>query len=228
MNAALFALAFISALNPKLLGLDLLLIGGRQPQARFACLLLGGMIVALAIGLVDVLMIHAAAVKPERKIGAWTELALGLLLLAIGGLLATGRLHGRPPTSARAGTVRPRRPGKKGSWAARMLAEPQLGLVLLVGALTGLPGVSYLIALHNLTTGKYATVTLITAVVVFVVIEFLPVIIPLAFLELHLDATKALLERSQSWLLGHGVQLITSITLALGAYMMVIGLIRLS
>ena len=47
MNAEFFALAFLSALNPKLLALDLLLIENRRPRAMFLCLLLGGMTVAL-------------------------------------------------------------------------------------------------------------------------------------------------------------------------------------
>jgi len=35
-----------------------------------------------------------------------------------------------------------------------MLAEPRLGLAMLVGALVGIPGASYLAALHNLVTGQ--------------------------------------------------------------------------
>jgi hypothetical protein len=42
MNAEFFALAFLSALNPKLLALDLLLIENRRPRAMFLCLLTGG------------------------------------------------------------------------------------------------------------------------------------------------------------------------------------------
>ena len=62
MNAEFFALAFTAALNPKLLGIDLLLIENRRPRAMFWCLLLGGMTVALTIGLLDVLTIHADAI----------------------------------------------------------------------------------------------------------------------------------------------------------------------
>jgi len=47
MNAEFFALAFSAALNPKLLGIDLLLTENRRPRAMFLCLLLGGMTVAL-------------------------------------------------------------------------------------------------------------------------------------------------------------------------------------
>jgi hypothetical protein len=228
MNAEFFALAFASALNPKLLALDLLLIESRRPRAMFSCVLLGGMTVALTIGLLDVLTIHADAITAQGKASAGVDLALGLLLLAVGGLLATGRLHGRQRAPVPAGTGPPEKPEKKDGWAQRVLAEPRLGLAMLVGALIGLPGASYIAALHNLVAGKYSTVTQVIAVVVFVVIDFLLIIIPFAFLELRPEATRALLKRSQGWLLGHALQLMVGIALLLGAYLTVSALVRLS
>jgi hypothetical protein len=227
MNAGFFALAFTAALNPKLLALDLLLIENRRPRAMFLCVLLGGMTVALTIGLVDVLTVHADAIKSQGKASARVDLALGLLL-TVGGLLATGRLHGRKRSPVPAGNLPPEQPEKKEGWAARVLAEPRLGLAMLLGALVGLPGASYLTALHHLIAGKYSTVTQVIAVVVFVVIEFLLIIVPFVFLELRPEATKALLKRSQDWLLGHAFQLMAGIALALGAYLTVSGLVRLS
>src|SRR5271165_1873005 len=228
MNAEFFLLAFTAALNPKLLALDLLLIENRRPRAMFLCVLLGGMTVALTIGLLDVLTIHADAITAQGKASAGVDLALGLLLLVAGGLLASGRLHRRQRTPVPAGNTPPEQPEKKESWAARVLAEPRLGLAMLVGALVGLPGASYIAALHNLVAGKYSTVTQVIAVVVFVVIEFLLIIIPFAFLQLRPEATKTLLKRSQDWLLGHAFQLMAGIALALGAYLTISGLVRLS
>ncbi len=231
MNAGFFALAFAAALNPKLLALDLVLIENRRPRAMFLCVLLGGMTVALTIGLLDVLTVHADAIKSQGKASAGVDLALGLLLLAAGGLLATGRLHRRQRSQvpARTGpTEKPEQPEKKDSWAQRVLAEPRLGLAMLVGAVVGLPGASYLDALHHLVAGKYSTATQVIAVVVFVVIEFLLIIVPFAFLELRPEATKAQLRRAQDWLLGHAFQLMVGIALALGVYLTISGLIRLS
>ena len=142
MNAEFFALAFIAALNPKLLALDLLLIENRRPRAMFLCLLLGGMTVALTIGLLDVLVFRADAIKSQETVSAGVDLALGLLLLAAGGLLATGRLHGRRKAPVPAGDAQPEQPEKKDGWAQRVLAEPRLGLAMLVGALIGIPGAS--------------------------------------------------------------------------------------
>jgi hypothetical protein len=227
MNAEFFALAFIAALNPKLLALDLLLIENRRPRAMFLCLLLGGMTVALTIGLLDVLVFRADAIKAQGKVSAGVDLALGLLLVAAGALLATRRLHGRRKAPVPAGVAQPGQPEKDG-WARRVLAEPRLGLAMLVGALIGIPGASYLTALHNLVTGKSSTATQVIAVAVFVLIDFLLIIIPFAFLELRPEATKALLKHTQNWLLGHAAQLMAAIALLLGSYLAVSGLVRLS
>jgi hypothetical protein len=228
MNAEFFALAFLAALNPKLLAIDLLLVENRRSRAMFLCLLFGGLTVALTIGWLDVLVLHADAIKAQRSVSAGVDLALGLLLLAVGGLLATGRLHGRREAPVSAGDGSPEKPEKKESWAQRVLSEPRLGLAMLVGALVGIPGASYLTALHILVTGKSSTATQVVAVIIFVLIDFLLIIIPFLFLELRPEATKALLKHSQDWLLGHALRLMATIALLLGAYLAVSGLVRLS
>jgi Sap-like sulfolipid-1-addressing protein len=98
---------------------------------------------------------------------------------------------------------------------------------MLVGAMIGIPGASYLTALHNLVTGKSPTATQVIAVFVFVV-DFLLIIIPFAFLELRPEATKARLMRTQDLLLGHALQLMAAIALLLGAYLAVSGVVRLT
>jgi hypothetical protein len=230
MNAEFFVLAFIAALNPKLLAVDLLLIENRRPRAMFLCVLIGGMTVALTIGLLDVLVFHADALKAQGTVSAGVDLALGLLLLAAGALVATGRLHGRRKAPAPAGDGQPqkKKEKKKDGWAQRALAEPRLGLAMVVGALAGLPGGAYLSALHNLVTGKYSTATQVVAVIIFVIIEFSLVIIPFAFLELRPEATKALLKNAQDWLLSHARQLMAYTAVVLGAYLAISGLVHLT
>ena len=228
MTAQFFGLAFVSALNPKLLALDLLLIENRRPRMMFLCLLLGGMTVALTIGLLDVLVFRAAAISAQRSVSAGVDLALGLLLVAVGGLLATGRLHGRRSAPVPAGDVPPDKPEKKDAWAVRVLREPRFGLAMLVGALIGIPGASYLAALHLLVTGKSSTATQVIAVVLFVIINFALIIIPYAFLEFRPEATKARLKHAQDWLTTHALQLMATIALLLGAYLVISALVRLS
>jgi len=100
MNAEFFVLAFAAALNPRLLAVDLLLIQNRRPRAMFLCVLLGGITVGVTIGLLDVLVFHLDAINTQKTVSAGADLALGLLLLAVGVLVATGRLHPRHKTVA--------------------------------------------------------------------------------------------------------------------------------
>jgi hypothetical protein len=228
MNAEFFALAFFAALNPKLLAIDLLLIENRRPRAMFLCILLGGLTVGLTIGLLDVLVFHIDAISSQKTVSAGVDLALGLLLLAVGGLVATGRLHGRRKAAVPAGDGQPEKKEKKDGWAQRALAEPRLGLAMLIGAVCGIPGASYLTGLHILITSKSSTANQVVGVVLFVLIEFLLIIIPFVSLELWPEATKARLKTAQDWLVGHARQLMAYTALILGAYLAVSALIRLS
>src|SRR5215467_4890015 len=229
MNAEFFVLAFTAALNPKLLAIDLLLIENRRPRAMFLCVLIGGLTVGITIGLLDVLVFHVDAINSQKTVSAGVDLALGLLLLAVGALVATGRLHARRKAAVAPGGGQPDMPekAKKEGWA-QLLAEPRLGLAMLVGALCGIPGAAYLSGLHILVTSKASTPNQVVGVVLFVLIEFLLIIIPFVFLELRPEATKTALRNAHDWLLGHARQLMAYTALILGAYLAVSGLVRLA
>ena len=57
------------------------------------CFLLGGMGLGLTVGLLDVLVLHVDALKTQNHSSGGLDLALGIPLLAVGALLATGHLH---------------------------------------------------------------------------------------------------------------------------------------
>ena len=227
MNAEFFVLAFTAALNPKLLAVDLLLIENRRPRAMFLCLLLGGITVGITIGLLDVLVFHVDAINSQKTVSAGVDLGLGLVLLVVGALVVTGRLHARRKAVVPAGGGLPDTPEKEKDGWARLLAEPRLGLAMLIGAVCGIPGASYLAGLHILITSKASTVNQVVGVVLFVLIEFLLIIIPFVFLELRPAATKTALTNAQQWLLGHARQLMAYTALILGAYLTVSALVRL-
>jgi hypothetical protein len=209
MNAEFFVLAFTAALNPKLLAIDLLLIENRRPRAMFLCLLLGGLSVGLTVGLLDVLVFHLDAFSSQKTVSAGVDLALGLLLLAVGALMATGRLHARRKATVPAGDAKPETPGKEEK-------------------VCGIPGASYLAGLHILITSKSSTANQVGGVILFVLIEFLLIIIPFTFLELRPEATKKALKNAQEWLVGHARQLMAYTALILGAYLTISALVRLS
>lgn len=232
MTGTFFALAFLSALNPKLLGVDLLLIDNERPRRMFLCFLAGALGIALTIGLLDVFVLHADNLSTQGSASAGLDLAVGVPLIIIGVLVATGRLHGRNrKQTAPAAADAAQRPGearpKKEGWAQRVLREPRPGLAVLIGALCGTPGALYITALHDLITGKSSTATQAVAVVVFVLIEFCLVIIPFGFLEFRPEGTKAQLKHAQDWLTTHARQLMAGVAFFVGLYMAISGLVRL-
>jgi hypothetical protein len=215
----------LSALNPKLLGVDLLLIENARPRPMFVCFLLGGMGMSLTVGLLDVFVLQADAISTQGSVSAGLDLVLGVLLVAVGALVATGHLHGRRREPAPAGGGQS---PKKDGWAQRVLSEPRFGLAVVIGAVAGTPGALYITALHQLVTGKSSTAVQAVAVVVFVLIEFSLVIIPFVFLVVRPEATKAQVRRAQDWLMSHARELMAGVALFAGAYMVISGLVRLS
>jgi hypothetical protein len=171
-----------------------------------------------------VLVVRADAIKVQGSISAGLDLALGVLLLVIGALAGSGRLHGRRRAPPPAGH---QQQPKRDDWAQRVLGKPRYGLAVLIGALCGTPGGEYVAALHLLVTGKSSTAAQVAAVVVFVIIEFALVIIPLVFLLIRPEATRAHTQRARDWLKIHARELIAAVALIAGAYMTISGLVRL-
>lgn len=224
MTGTLVALAVLSALNPKLLGVDLLLIDNARPRAMFLCFLLGGIGMALTVGLLDVFVLQADTISTQGSASAGLDLIIGVPLIAIGGLVATGRLHGRRKAPVPAGAGQP---PKKDGWAQRVLREPRPGLAMLIGAVAGTPGALYITALHDLVTGNSSTATQAVAVVLFVIIEFSLVIVPYAFLESRPEGTRVKLKRIQDWLTSNARQVMAGVAIFAGGYMAISGLVRL-
>jgi hypothetical protein len=228
MNAEFFVLAFTAALNAEYLSVDLMLIENERPRAMFACILAGGIGTAVAIGLIDVLVLHADLIKAQEKPSAGVNLALGIILLVVGALLVSGLLPVRrrakePTDGQRSKEVKP----DKESRILSVLRQPRLGFAWGVGVICGLPGVVYLTALHNLETGNWSTATRVVGVFVFVIIEFLLIIVPWLMLATSPERTAALLRRTQGWLSGHVSRLTAGVCLLLGAYLAINGLVNL-
>jgi len=223
MNAEFFTLASIAAVNPSLLAVDLLLVMNRRPRAMLWCVLLGGVGMAIVLGLLDVLVIRSNIIKTQGSLSPGAGLALGLLLLAAAALLLTGRFHKQRESGPSPG----RNPKDKSSWTERALREPRPWLAVVVGAVLGLPGAIYLSALHHLGTGKFSTETKVVAVFLFAIIEFALIILPLILLALWPATAATVLRHSQEWLSHHGRQLGAWIALILGTYLTISSFVSL-
>jgi len=218
MDTTFFALAFSTVLNPKLYALDLVLIANRRPRLMFIAFLIGGIGLNVTLGLLNVLVFQADAVSTQSSISAGLELAIGVFLLAAGAVVASGRPRRKETTADSTA---------KEGWAERNLREPRPWLALGIGALAGTPGAAYITALHNLVTGHYSTATQVAAVFVFNLIQWSPVLVPFALLELRPEATKRVLQGVIDWLTSHARRIGAALAFAVGAYLTISGLARL-
>jgi hypothetical protein len=224
MNAAFFGLAGLAALNPKLLVIDLILATNRRPRAMFLCFLLGGMGVGITVGLVDVFVLHLDAIKTQNHASGGLDLALGIPLLIIGALLAANHLHIHRRRPHLPPKQRP--PSKLESWAIRVLHEPRYGLAVLIGAAVGTPGASYLLALHHLVASKTPAAVAVIAVLVFVTINFAPVLVPFVLYLVRPQGAEDAIKRSKDWIVSHERQIAAAVALLAGAYMVISGTLR--
>jgi hypothetical protein len=222
MNAGFFGLAGLAALNPKLLVIDLILAGNRRPRPMFVCFLLGGMGMALAVGLADVLVLHIDAIKIQNPASGGLDLALGIPLLTIGVLLAANHLHVHRRPHPAAG----KQPPKLEIWVEQVLHEPHYALAVLIGAAVGTPGASYLLALHYLVSSTLPTAVQVVAVIVFVCIEFILVIVPFVFYLFRPLGTEEAIKRFENWITSHERQIAAAVALLAGGYMVISGLVR--
>ena len=223
MNAVFFGLAVLAALNPKLLVIDLILARNQRPRLMFACFLLGGMGLAVAVGLVDVFVLHLDAIKSQNHSSGGLDLVLGIPLLVVGALLATNHLRAH---RRRSQPPRKKRPSKLEGWMLRTLHEPRYGLAVIIGLAVGIPGVSYLLALHHLVASKTPAAIAAVAVLVFVAINFALVIVPFAFLRVHPQRTEQAIKRFEDWIASHERQIAAAVALFAGAYMVISGTLR--
>ena len=207
--------------HPSLLAVDLAVLVNRRPRAMLWCVLLGGVGMAVLIGLVDVLVVKTDLVRTQGSLSLAADLALGLLLLAVGMLLVTSRFRRKPKPAPDRGSA------DKSNWMQRALRQPRLGLAVVVGAVLGLPGAVYLTAPHLLVSDKSPTDTRVVAVFLFAIIEFTLIIVPLILLTLRPKDAAAMIGRSQEWLKRHGRQLSAYVALGLGAYLTISSLVSL-
>ena len=107
-------------------------------------------------------------------------------------------------------------PAELQGWVVRSLHEPRYGLAVLIGAVVGLPGVSYLLALHHLVASKTP------AAIAVIENPF----VPFASVVVRPQGTEDAIKRFKDWIVSHERQIAAAVALLAGAFMVISGTLR--
>jgi Sap, sulfolipid-1-addressing protein len=193
----IFFLAVLSAFYPVLLVIDLVAFQARKPARLLASFLVGGLLTTLVVGvsLVSALQ-HTALISHGEKQSTdhVTGIVIGALALIVCLLLS---FNVQAP-------IRGRRAGAKHregpSWPERMLAHG-MPLAFVAGVVLDiLPGVFPLVGLKDIAELRYGFVGNVVAVLVFNLVMFTLVEVPLASYVLAPERTTELTTRFSGWL----------------------------
>jgi len=125
---------------------------------------------------------------------------------------------------------RPKKPAPEAAkppWAKRVLGKESAKTAFIVGMALSLPSVYYLSALTYLSDQDQATPKAYALIIVFNVIQFAIVEIPLIACLVAPDTARRGVERFNRWLSGHWRQIGQSVALGVGAYLIIRGIVEL-
>lgn len=192
----LLLMAVAVSLEPIRIGMTVLIVNRPRPGAQLLAFLVGGFVMGLTVGTVVLFALRPALGSAEVTLPR-VQIGVGALVLLNAALVAAGvlrRLGGAPDSPAR------RRWEPLVARARRLLTGRSLWTAGVAGLGIALPSVDYLAALALIVASGAAAGTQLTALVVFNVVAFALVEIPLLAYLTAPDRTRAALTALHEWL----------------------------
>jgi hypothetical protein len=197
-----FLLALLAACYPTLVAAVAVMLLLPNPKRLLFGYLLGAYTTSITLGLVIVFSLQGsdAVGTSKRTISPAQDIAVGVILLIVASVLASGRDE----------SVRRRRQERKEArqgagdaqapWSQRMLGRGSARITYAVGVLLSFPGVTYLVALDriaDLGTGVPPTVLLVVS---FCLIQLVLLELPLLGYIFAPKRTQEAVTRFRAWL----------------------------
>jgi hypothetical protein len=212
-----FLLAFISIFWPLLIAVVVVALRQQHPVRLLSAFLAGGLLATITIGIAIVFALEGTSFVSGSRPHA--DPAVNIVIGVVA-LVAAYVLHGldRPVDHSASESRRRRTEHYLGNARLAFLA----GLILDIA-----PGVFPFVALRNIAEGSYPDSTKVLLVVVFYVIMFAFVELPIAGYVIAPGRTEVTVQRFNRWLSLNGRNLATSALAVGGLYLIVRGLTQL-
>jgi hypothetical protein len=231
------ALGLAAAVYPQLLAVVVIILTRPNPQPLLWSCCLGGLLVSSGAGVVifAVFQSHeSVAGTTSHRLGPGAYLAVGVIAVVIAIAMATRRGRGRPeqeqPASRRSWLSR--RPhsatmARTRVRAERSLSEGSLVVAFVVGGVLGVPGPFDLVAVGRLSRNGYGILVAGGALVVFALIKFVLIELPIVGYAIDPEGTAARVGRFSRWMHANEVLGIAAFVALFGIILILRGISRL-
>jgi hypothetical protein len=212
----------------------ILILTRPQPVRLLAAFLVGGMATSVIVGLIVLTAIDGSGAvegSTGKSVSPAIDIVVGLLSLALAFAVATGRdlpFADRRAARKQAKAAAAADAESKDPWTQRILTRDSLWLAFGLGIVLDLPSVWYLAALKDIAEGSHPQGTEIALILVFNLIMFALIEIPLVCYLIAPERSAAAVARFDAWAHGHMRQIGASVAAVLGAYLLLSGIADLA
>jgi len=223
----LVLLALAAAVYPTLLAGVILILAHPRPLRMLLGFLAGGLTISMiaGIGIVRALESSGAFDRNHHSTRPIVSIVLGALSLAVAWGIWSGAInrglskHRRPKREAEAAS--------KPSMASRALSRGSAAMAFVAGLVLNLPGVWYLEALTEIAKAMPSTVSALLQLLIFNVIMFALVEIPIVAYVVNPTGAAGLVERASGWGHRHSREVAIGLATVVGVWLIVKGIVEL-
>jgi hypothetical protein len=203
--------AVTATLNPSLLAATTIMLLLPRPKRLMLGYLLGAYTTSIASGLAIVFSLHgtSAAKGSTHLLSPSGDIAVGVLVLAVALIIATGRDAALRRWRARRHDAKASHPQAKKPWQTRMLEKGSVVVAFVVGAAMSFPGVTYFNALDHIAHLDPPTVTILLLIAYFCIMQQILLEGALLASVFAGDWTQAAIVRFKAWFARHSRQIAT-------------------
>jgi hypothetical protein len=204
-------MAVAVSLEPFRIGMTVLMLNRPTPVLQLLAFLSGGFAMGTTVGLVVLLMVRPQLLGSAHFTLPKVQIVIGVLVLLVAALLATKVLSGRFERQLAA------------TQAHRLLNGRSLWFAGAAGLGIALPSIDYLAVLAVILASGAAPTTQVGALLVFNVVAFALVELPLVSYLLAPERTRAMMAALHGWLRAKGRLGVSALLAAVGCVLLGVG-----
>ncbi len=213
MLITILVMAVAVSLEPFRIGMTVLMLNRPRPLLQLAAFLCGGFAMGMSVGLVVLFVLRRALTGSEYFTLPRVQILIGVLALVAAAALAVKASAGRQAGPERFSTR-----------ARRLLNGPSLWVAGVAGLGIALPSVDYLAALAVILASGAAAMTQVGALLMFNVVAFALVEIPLLAYALAPGRTRSAMTALHEWIRARRRLEVAALLAVVGAALLAAGL----